>query len=280
MRAEIEQAVASKKIDDLARLLAGARSPGIRFAARRVVELSSEEADLQGTAAELADRAEPPLRQLASILCIAAYPEGPEAAFDLLSRLLCDRDAPVRDAAAESCGRLLDAHFGPALVHLAGWLDHPAPTVRRAVLLAATVAAHRSHVERAEPLLRLVAPLLADRDPLVRHAAGPLAVAALLEHYPTPTFEHLIQWSTSSDEQELWNVAMALGSPAAAELAKKALIVLRKLALDPRRYVWRAVATAMWKLGRKRPDVVRPELARWLEGEERVDVARTALTYL
>ena len=102
----------------------------------------------------------------------------------------------------------------------------------------------------------------------------------LLRHYPTMTFEYLVKWSTSNDPQVLWNVAMAFTGQPAAPLAKKALIVLRKLSLDERRYVWRAVSSAMWRLGRKRPEIVRPELVRWLEDERRVDVAREALKHL
>ena len=56
--------------------------------------------------------------------------------------------------------------------------------------------------------------------------------------------------------------------------------VWQKLSLDERRYVWRAGASAMWKLGRKRPEIVRPELLRWLEDDRRVDVAREALKHL
>ena len=49
---------------------------------------------------------------------------------------------------------------------------------------------------------------------------------------------------------------------------------------DERRFVWRAAASALWKLGRKRPDIIRPELARWLEDERRVNVAREAIKHL
>ena len=49
---------------------------------------------------------------------------------------------------------------------------------------------------------------------------------------------------------------------------------------DKRRTVWRAVASAARALGKKRPDVVIPELRRWLEDESRRRVAATALKYL
>lgn len=280
MRAEIDRAIAANEVEGLVRALAEERPAGIRFAARRIVETTSQDGELLERAAELAQRPEALARQLASILCAHAYVDAPDPTLDLLFSLVDDGEACVRDAAAESAGRLLDAEFAHVLTRIERWRDDPSSSVRHAVLVAVTGAARRECAERAEPLLRLIAPLLNDRNSLVRRALGPSAVAALLQHYPALAFEHLVQWSTSNDEQVLWNVAMAFTSPAAADLAKKALIVLRKLSLDERRYVWRAVATAMWKLGRKRPDVVRPELARWLEDEERVGVARAALTYL
>ena len=280
MREEIDRAIAANGVEDLARALAGERASGIRFAARRLVETAGEDGSLIGRAAELAERPEATARQLACVLCASAYDDSPDPTMDLLHRLADDGETSVRDAASDSCGRLLDAQFSSVAARIDRWRDDPSPNVRRAVLVAVAGAARHERIERADPLLRMIVPLLGDRDPLVRRSLGPSAVAALLQQYPAVTFEHLVQWSTSNDEQILWNVAMAFASPAAAEIAKKALIVLRKLSLDERRYVWRAVATAMWKLGRKRPDVVRPELARWLEDEERVAVARAALTYL
>jgi hypothetical protein len=280
VRAEIDRAIAADRVEDVVRALAEERPAGIRFAARRIVATASQDGALLARTAEWAQRPEALARRLASILCVHAYADAPDLTLDLLFGLVSDEEASVREVAAESAGRLLDAEFPHVLARVERWRDDPSSRVRHAVLVAVAGAARRERAERADPLLRLIAPLLTDRDPLVRRSLGPSAVAALLQHYPSLAFEHLVQWSTSNDEQVLWNVAMAFTSSAAAELAKKALIVLRKLSLDERRYVWRAVATAMWKLGRKRPDVVRPELARWLLDEERVAVARAALTYL
>jgi len=280
VRAEIDRAIAGGEMEVLARFLVGGRTSSVRYAARRLAERAAEAGMLSQTAVELAEHAEPVLRQLAALLGHDAYPDAPDQTIALLRGLADDEEPPVRDAASESTGRLLDAQFPGVAPRVEPWRDDSSPNVRHALLAAVVRAARYGQVDRAEPLLRLIGPLLSDRDPLVRRALGPTAVAALLQQYPALTFEHLILWSTSNDEQVLWNVAMAFTSPAASEMAKKALIVLRKLSLDERRYVWRAVAAAMWKLGRRRPDIVRPELARWLEDDERVEVARAALRYL
>jgi hypothetical protein len=171
--------------------------------------------------------------------------------------------------------------FSRTIAVLETWHTKRSTNLYRALAIAAIRASDPMHLERAEPLLQLLEPLLCEREPIVRRNLGPSAIGAhLLAHYPSLTFEYLVKWSTSYDAQTLWNVAMALSAPPAVPITKKALIVLRKLSLDERRLVWRAVAAAMWKLGRKRPEIIRPELSRWLEDERRVNVAREAIKYL
>ena len=279
MREQIDRIVAQGKLDLLTDFLEGAKVEEYRYAARRVAE-TTEPGDLLERAAQLATDTLAS-KHLACQLLLSTVREDPKRTFSLLQTLAQDENWTVRDAAGEACGRLLRKDFPTVLDRLRHWQEHRSPSVRRAVITASVRAAHPRHLERAEPLLKLLEPLLSDGDEPLRRALGPSALAMhLLRHYPTMTFEYLVKWSTSNDPQVLWNVAMAFTGQPAAPLAKKALIVLRKLSLDERRYVWRAVSSAMWRLGRKRPEIVRPELVRWLEDERRVDVAREALKHL
>jgi len=52
------------------------------------------------------------------------------------------------------------------------------------------------------------------------------------------------------------------------------------LADDQRRTVWRAVASAARALGKERPEVVIPELKRWLGDTSRREAAEVALKHL
>jgi len=279
MRERIDQIVDSGRFELLADLLDGAGVEDYRYAARRVAE-TTDTTDVLERAAQLAS-GEPPSRQLACQLLFTAYTEDPKRSIALLHDLAEDEDRTVRDAAAGTCGRLLRTDFPGVLDRLRHWQQDPSIDVRRAAVIAGIRAVQPSHPERAEPLLKLFEPLLADADDPIRRALGPSALAlSLLRHHPIIAFEYLVKWSTSNDPQVLWNVAMAFTGPAAAPIVKKALIVLRKLSLDERRYVWRAVSSAMWKLGRRRPEIVRPELARWLEDERRIHVAREALKHM
>jgi 3-methyladenine DNA glycosylase AlkC len=281
MNATIDQAISEGSVATLAAAFEHSNASDIQYAARRLRQEEATPQSLVARAESLARHDSAPLRVLACHLLTSAFSAAPAPVTVLLERFLDDEDTAVREAAATASGRILRRHFDGMLEVVARWRTSSSSNVRRAAAVAAGRAAHPRHLEWAEPLLRLVEPLLADRDPLVRRALGPSALGrGVLRSYPTLAFEYLTQWSTSNDEQVLWNVAMAFSTPAAATMARKALIILRKLSLDERRFVWRAVATAMWKLGRRCPEIVRPELARWAEDAARSAVAREALKHL
>ncbi len=62
--------------------------------------------------------------------------------------------------------------------------------------------------------------------------------------------------------------------------AEQGLELLTDLAADERRFVWRAVAAATAKLGKAKPDVVKPVLERWRTDPARRQVAEVANRYL
>jgi HEAT repeat protein len=281
MRDRIDRIIARGKLDSLAGALDGAKVRDVRYAADRLVEAAGDGQVVLKHIRDLVVQKDSASLHLACQLVPACYRHDAKPALKLLQRLADDADWTVRDAAAETCGRLLRNDFTEMLGPLREWREHASVNVRRAVVIAASRAARPDRLERAEPLLKLLEPLLSDQDPTIRRNLGPSALGgSLLRSYPMNAFEYLVQWSTSNEPPVLWNVAMAFSAPPAAPIAKKALIVLRKLSLDERRPVWRAVSSAMWKLGRHSPEIVRPELMRWLEDERRVEVAREALKHI
>lgn len=281
MHEDIDRAIADGSSATLASTLDGASASEIQYAARQLHVSQKTPQATWKRAKAMSTRPESSSRVLASHLLTQILFVLPEKAIPLFEKLLDDSEPAVRDAATTVAGRLLRNEFDGTIEILQEWRLSPSPSVRRAVVVAAGRAAQPQRPEWAEPLLKLLDPLLQDRDRLIRRALGPSALGgALLDAYPRLAFEYITQWSTSNDEQVLWNVAMAFSTPPAATMVKKALIILRKLSLDERRFVWRAVASAVWKLGRKCPEIVRPELARWIEDERRVEVAREALKHL
>lgn len=274
----LEEGRDSNEIIDV---LSQARASDVHYAVKRIVAAANTEDELLVRAGAWAEDSAPSARQLACALLPEVYEQDRDQVIAILRRLAADAEWEVRDAAGRACGRLLIRDFPRMLIALSEFRADPSPHVRRAVAIATMAAGRKKRLEWGEPLLKLLEPLLPDRAPVVRRSLGPLAIASgLLHDHPDITFEYLVKWSTQNDAQVLWNVAMAFSGTGGPPLVKKALIVLRRLSLDERRYVWRAVASAMWKLGRKRPEIVRPELARWLEDDRRVEVARAALKYL
>ncbi len=216
----------------------------------------------------------PENRRLAATL-LSRSPH-PEDALSFLQRLVTDGDRHTRDAAAHAAGGLLTAHFDEVYPILGAWRTDPQPLVRRAVVLIAGVAADPLRLDRVGPLVRLLEPLLADRAPEVRSALEGVVGEVLFPAYPDDVFECLTYWSASHDEQVLWHVATALaGAP--PSMARRALIVLRRVALSERRYVRGAVARTLARLAETNPDAVGGELRRWIEDPERAPVAREAL---
>jgi hypothetical protein len=282
MRDQIDQFIDKGEIATLSQFLGDADMRTIRYAARQLVDrLQENDEDLLGTIETLLADSSSDSHHLACQLIPHAYKVRKKRALGFLPRLIESEDWTIRDAACEIAGLQLRADFARTIAVLETWHIKRSANLNRALAIAAIRAADPMHLERAEPLLKLLEPLLIEREPIVRRNLGPSAIGAhLLAHYPTQTFEYLAKWSTSYDAQTLWNVAMAFSAAPAIPIAKKALIVLRKLSLDERRLVWRAVASAMWKLGRKRPELIRPELSRWLEDERRVSVAREAIKHL
>ena len=282
MRDQIDVLIEKRKLNALSPLLDGADMQSIRYAAQQLVNaLHETDEDLFEHIEQLVSTPKSASHHLACQLIPHAYSVRRKKAIAFLPQLIESDDWTIRDAACEVAGQLLRNDFSRTVGVLENWRSQGSVNLYRAIVIAAIRASDPMHLERAEPLLKLLEPLLSVEEPIVRRNLGPSAIGVhLLGHYPNATFEYLVKWSTSNNAQTLWNVAMAFSALPAVPITKKAIIVLRKLSLDERRFVWRAVASALWKLGRKRPDIVRPELARWLEDERRVDVAREAIKHL
>lgn len=232
----------------------------------------------------MAGRPEWAARLIASWLFSPYYAEHVDKVRRLLLQLADDDNWTIREGAAGGFARVLQDHFDEVYSLFQEWARHPSENVRRAVALAVMpVVRDKVHgAQRAEPCLRLLEPLLADRSAYVRKNLGPFAIgAAILNHHPDLTFDTLERWRDQyDDEQVRWNLAMAVSASGGVAHVERALAFLHTLAGDERRTVWRAVASAARALGKKRPEVIIPELRRWLKDESRRQVAETALKHL
>jgi 3-methyladenine DNA glycosylase AlkC len=236
---------------------------------------------LYAWACRLADRPEPAPRAIAAPLLRHYWSTRPDEVRARVLRLADDEAWWVREAAHSTLGALLVAQYDAVYPILQSWTEHPSPNVRRGVVLAARKAGNEKREAWAGGLLDLIEPLLADRTAYVRKNLGPYAIGdGLLRCHPQPTLARLRRWAADPREEVRWNVAMAFRSYGGTRHLQAALEVLGPLAADERRFVWRAAASALHYLGRRRPEVVRPLLETWLQDEKRARAAETALRYM
>lgn len=214
-------------------------------------------------------------------LVITFFPDRSDDIAALWLWLAEHPDWERREDAAWMLSELLVADFDIVYTRCLEWVHHSSENVRRAVAVGVKIAAKVRTPEWGERFLDLLEPLLSDRSVYVRQNLCPFAIGdGLLRCYPELTLKRLAAWARRSDEQARWNVAMAFSAAEAVQHVEAALPILTELAADERRFVWRAVASAMRNLGRRQPTQVVPILQGWLRDERRWQVAEVALRYL
>lgn len=284
--AELKVCIEARDLDGLIALMdESGRMPTLRQADKLIKRILQEEPEtIYGWGVAMAERPEWGARMVASWLFSPYYAGHEDMVRRLLLQLADDDSWTIREGASWGFARVLQDHFDTIYPLFQEWARHPSENVRRAVVLAVMlVVRDKLHgAARAERCLRLLEPLLADRSQYVRKNLGPFAIgAAILNHHPDLTFTMLNEWRDRyDDEQVRWNLAMAVSASGGVAHVERSLALLHSLADDERRTVWRAVASAARALGKKHPQVVVPELERWLEDESRRQVAETALKYL
>lgn len=199
-------------------------------------------------------------------------------------RLLRHADSPnweVREFADSVAGDILDRHFDEFYPIVKKWQRHASENIRRAVVIATMEAAKPGRPGRGPKLLRLLEPLMADPARYVRVNLGPFAISlALLKSYPGETLKWLEAQSRRKNENVRWNVAMVWSAAGGRKHAPQGARILHRLAADERRFVWRAVASAAVKLGRARPDVIKPLVRKWRADPKRKHAAAVVAYYL
>jgi len=219
--------------------------------------------------------------QTGLVLLSDVYAVKPAAARRLLQRHADSDNWAVREYAGTCAGRILDAHFDEFHAVLTAWSTHASENVRRLVVIAAMEAAKAGRPKRGAKLLKLLHPLMSDDSRYVRVNLGPFALSlALLKNYPELTLKFLQKHARRKNEYARWNVAMVWSAVGGRKYAEEGARLLDQLAADERRFVWRAVAAAAAKLGKARPDIVKPLIKQWQADPRRQPAAEAARRYL
>ena len=185
-------------------------------------------------------------------------------------RLARDDDWEVRETAASLLGDALERAFSGYLVPSQKWVATGDARLRRAVVVAAKYAARSRHRERADAILDLIEPALAEPDEYVRRNLGPFAIGdGLVRSYPDATFARLERWAREPDENVRWNVASVFTSASGAKVAERAFGILAFLSTDTRPLVQRAVRAAVRNILKRRPEL-RDAIAEWSGGHRAI----------
>jgi len=218
---------------------------------------------------------------LGLVLLSEVYAQKPKSALQLLQRHADNSNWAVREYAGTCAGRMLDQHFAEVYSVMQAWAQHKSENVRRLVVIATMEAAKANHPKRGAKLLKLLDPLMIDESRYVRVNLGPFAVSlALLKNYPTLTLKWLHKHARRQNEFARWNVAMVWSAVGGRKYAVEGMQLLDQLAADERRFVWRAVASATAKLGKARPEVVKPIVKQWRADPQRKHVSNVVNRYL
>jgi len=179
----------------------------------------------------------------------------------LLAKIRKVADSPNwgrREDATKDVKAINDDFFLEYLPIWKKWVTDSNPNIRRVV----EVGLLRIKKEFIPQALDLLDPLMYDDDIYVRRNCGPFALSHVGYKDPDITFKRLKKWLKIKNINVRWNVAMCLGVWFGQSYPEKSLKLLKILAKDPEKYVWRAVASSLVKLIRKHPRL-KSEIFSW-----------------
>ncbi len=258
-----------------------AKGADVMLAARLIRSHVTRSADLFEWVQCLLTQSDYNGHQLGLVMLSDVYEQKPKTVIQLLQRHADSANWAVREYAGTCGGRILDRNFAEVRPIMADWSRHKSENVRRAVVIATMEAAKANHPNRGAKLLKLLDPLMRDKSRYVRVNLGPFAISlALLKNYPDLTLKWLRKHTRSKNEFTRWNVAMVWSAVGGRKYAEQGMELLDVLAGDERRFVWRAVASATVKLGKAKPEVVKPVLKKWRADPQRKQVAEVVGRYL
>lgn len=158
-------------------------------------------------------------------------------------------DWKVRENAAREIKKINDKSFLEYLPVWKKWVKDLSPNIRRAVEVG-LLRIEKKFVPHALDLLEV---LIYDDNPYVRKNCGPFVLSHVGHKNSDITFQRLKKWMKTDDKNVRWNVATCLGAWFGQTYPDKSLKLLKVLAKDEEKFVWRAVASSLVKLIRKHP---------------------------
>lgn len=178
-------------------------------------------------------------------------------------------DWEVREDAAVKIKKLNDKFFLEYLPVWRKWVKDSNPNIRRAV----EVGLLRIKKEFVPHALDLLDPLMSDDNSYVRKNCGLFALSHVGYKDSGATFQRLRKWMKIDNKNVRWNVAMCLGVWFDQTYPDESLKLLKILAKDKEKFVWRAAASSLVKQIRKHPKL-RQEVFSWKDCNECLSIVK------
>lgn len=186
-----------------------------------------------------------------------------------IEKLACHQDWEKRETAASEIKNINDNSFEEYFPVWKNWVKDSDPNIRRAV----EVGLLRIKKEYVKDAIELLEPLLYDDNIYVRKNCGPFALSYVCYKNPDFAFQKLKEWMKIDDANARWNIAMCLGVYFGLKFPEKSLALLKIIAADNRKFVWRAAASSLVKLLRKFPEY-KKEVYDWKGLENVLEVVK------
>jgi HEAT repeat protein len=186
-----------------------------------------------------------------------------------IKKMAVSADWRIKEEAANEIKKINDRYFPEYLPIWKNWVKDPDPGIRRAV----EVGLLRLKKEYSSDGLKLLKVLVYDPDPYVRKNCGPFALCSIGYRSPELVFRALNKWVKIKNINVRWNIAMSLGARLGQYHTREAMKLLKVLAGDREKTVWRAAASSLVRLLRRHTGL-KKEISAWDNCENCLNVVR------
>ncbi len=203
-------------------------------------------------------------KDLVCDLIWVCYPIRKSHVLNVLIKLSNDENWGVRESAGWLVYHLLKNYYEDFKPFLEKMIKSESPNVRRTAIIGIMRFAKHRIPEKGKELLKMIEPLLRDRNNYVKRNLGPFVIGdGFIRYYTEETVNWLKKWVTNSDEQVRWNIARVFTTAEATNHLDMAVEILGYLAKDKRKYVKQAVISALKNLIRRKPNEMLKVLREW-----------------
>lgn len=199
---------------------------------------------------------------------------------DVLIKLSDDEDWGVRESAAWLVYHFLKNYYEDFKPFLEKMVESESPNVRRAAAVGIMRFAKHRIPGKGKELLKIIEPLLYDRDNYVKRNLGAFVIGdGFIRYYTKETIDWLKKWMINNDEQVRWNIAKVFTTAEAINHFNVAVEILEYLTKDKRKYIRQAVVSALKNLMKRKTNEMLRMLNEWRNDVNKKEIVEEMFNY-